>query len=122
MLINGAKQCSCSVTGFLHELVWGQTYKKSDDPTKWIGMEAIVGKDGEFNKIIDQLTNKIPAKIAASFNTDTENEIKALKASYTAIVASIDGFYTSWATKTTEKLGPKTITNPDPLAASTDKI
>jgi hypothetical protein len=75
MLINGAKQCSCSMTGFLHELVWGQTYKKSDDPTKWIGMEAIVGKDGEFDKIIDQLTKKIPNKIAASFNTDVRPRV-----------------------------------------------
>jgi len=55
-MIGGFRITSCSITGTVHELVWGSV----NDNKIWLGIDGI---KKEVENLIFQLTNELPRKI-----------------------------------------------------------
>ena len=56
-MVNGMKNFSGSITGLIHELLWGTT---NTDGTVWLGVNGV---KAESLVLMNDLTNDLPAKI-----------------------------------------------------------
>ena len=98
-MINGFRKTTCSITGTVHELVWGAV----NDNKIWLGISGI---KAEVDKLINQLEFDLPAKIGARFATTTW-----MDTDLPALLDDLEGVYTTYKTQT--------VTNPDPTGSGT---